>query len=169
MRSNHHGVMGKEYPHTDKINIICGIIFLIVWIIDSFILNLSTGLNAFIPLIARIILFIIFLILAIIFGVSSHNALFNEKYETATLLKTGVFAHVRHPLYLSILLAYLALFFLTFSLISFIIWSFIFILYNKMATYEEKDLEKIFGEDYGRYRKNVPKWIPRLFAAKNEN
>ena len=106
----------------------------------------------------------IFLILAIIFGVSSHNVLF----KTATLLQTGVFAHVRHPLYLSILLAYLALFFLTFSLISFIIWLFIFILYNKMASYEEKDLEKIFGEEYVRYRKNVPKWIPRLLA-KNDN
>jgi len=33
---------------------------------------------------------------------------------------------------------------------------------NKMASYEEKDLEKIFGNEYLEYKKNVPKWIPKL-------
>ena len=29
-----------------------------------------------------------------------------------------------------------------------------------------KDLEKIFGDQYIQYRKNVPKWIPKLILSK---
>ena len=28
--------------------------------------------------------------------------------------------------------------------------------------FEEKDLEKRFGEDYRRYKVHVPRWVPRL-------
>ncbi|MDR0445035.1 MAG: hypothetical protein LBG98_01990 [Puniceicoccales bacterium] len=34
--------------------------------------------------------------------------------------------------------------------------------------FEEKDLEKRFGEDYRRYKHNVPRWIPRWSAWKAE-
>jgi protein-S-isoprenylcysteine O-methyltransferase Ste14 len=28
--------------------------------------------------------------------------------------------------------------------------------------YEEPHLQELFGDDYERYRRNVPRWIPRL-------
>jgi protein-S-isoprenylcysteine O-methyltransferase Ste14 len=34
--------------------------------------------------------------------------------------------------------------------------------------FEEKDLEKRFGESYREYKHNVPRWIPRITAWKNE-
>ena len=32
-----------------------------------------------------------------------------------------------------------------------------------MVNYEEKELEKLFGEDYLKYKKSVSKWIPNPF------
>jgi len=31
-----------------------------------------------------------------------------------------------------------------------------------MATYEEKDLIRILGEEYTAYQKRVPKWFPGI-------
>ncbi len=164
MKSKHvHGV-GKEFPHTDIILYITLITFLLIWSLDSFLFMFSTILSNFIPLILRIILFIFLLILAIVCGELSHKILFGEN-RNADLITTGIFARVRHPLYLSIILIFLGLIFLTMSIISIIIWVFIFILFNKMATYEEKDLEKIFGAKYLKYKKRVPKWFPKFFLS----
>ncbi|MBA7714278.1 hypothetical protein ES703_123296 [subsurface metagenome] len=55
------------------------------------------------------------------------------------------------------------------SLICITFWILMFILYDRMASYEEKDLEKIFSEEYAEYKKRVGKWIPRLFSSKIEN
>ena len=33
-----------------------------------------------------------------------------------------------------------------------------------VALYEEPTLGKMFGEDYAEYRRNVPRWIPRMRA-----
>jgi protein-S-isoprenylcysteine O-methyltransferase Ste14 len=46
------------------------------------------------------------------------------------------------------------------SLLSFGVWTAFFIFYDKMATYEEKDLIRMLGEGYIHYRKRVPKWCP---------
>jgi protein-S-isoprenylcysteine O-methyltransferase Ste14 len=169
MKPNHHHLVGKEFPHTDQINIILIIIFLIVWVLDSFIFNFSIILAIFIPWVIRIIIFIGLMSIAIVIGLLSHKTLFSEEQETITIIKEGIFAHVRHPLYLSIVLTYLAFSILTMSLICIILWILIFILYNKMVNYEEKDLEKTFGEEYSNYKKKVPKWIPRLVSPKIEN
>lgn len=52
------------------------------------------------------------------------------------------------------------------STISLVLWLCIFIFYNYIATYEEKRLEQIFGQDYIDYKKKVPKWLPRLRSIK---
>ncbi|MFX1250865.1 MAG: methyltransferase family protein [Promethearchaeota archaeon] len=169
MSSDHSSVTGEEHPLTHQIIISSAIVFLLVWILDSFIFNLTAGLNIFIPLIFRVIVFGVFLGLGIVVGVSSHSALFSENHESSALIKTEIYARVRHPLYLSMLLVYLALVLLTLSIISFGIWIVIFILFNTMATYEEKDLEKIFGDEYIQYRKNIPKWVPKLILSKESD
>jgi len=42
------------------------------------------------------------------------------------------------------------------------VWIGFFVLYDKMVTYEEKDLIRILGEQYIAYQKRVPKWFPRI-------
>ncbi|MCK4285668.1 MAG: isoprenylcysteine carboxylmethyltransferase family protein, partial [Candidatus Lokiarchaeota archaeon] len=74
----------------------------------------------------------------------------------------GILGHVRNPMYLGVLLIYLAFIFLSISLISIAIWILIIIIYNRLATFEEKQLEKLFKEKYLEYKNKVPKWIPRL-------
>jgi len=65
-------------------------------------------------------------------------------------------------MYLGILLFCLGLFFISPSLLSFGVWLAFFILYDKMATYEQKDLIRILGEEYIVYQKRVSKWFPRI-------
>ncbi|MFX0163621.1 MAG: methyltransferase family protein [Candidatus Hodarchaeota archaeon] len=159
-------VMGKEHPHAHLLQIIVILAFFLVWFFDSFILKFSTESASSIHLGIRIGLFIIVFILGFILIGLAHKALFGmflhgERHETSTLITTGIFAHVRNPMYLGIFLIFLAFILVTFSVISVIPWILIVILFDQMTNYEEKDLEKIFGEEYLEYKSRVSKWIPR--------
>jgi len=74
----------------------------------------------------------------------------------------GVFGIVRHPMYLGVLLIMMGLFFWSLSMLSIGIWAGFFIFYDRMASYEEENLIRIFGEDYTEYQRRVGKWFPRL-------
>lgn len=156
----------REMPYTRLIGFSTSIFFMIIWMLDLVFL-ISVILNSLIPLIIRLILFFIIVCLGIIFIYLSRKALFPDGELTSILLTEGIFSRVRHPLYLGGLLIYLSFIFLSISLISIALFVINFILHNKMATYEEKILEDIFSNQYLDYRKQVPKWIPKL--KKNNN
>jgi protein-S-isoprenylcysteine O-methyltransferase Ste14 len=65
-------------------------------------------------------------------------------------------------MYLGVLLNGLAFFFTSLSVLSLMVLIAFFIFYDRMATYEEKDLIRIFGKEYIAYQKRVPKWLPRI-------
>ena len=161
-----HG-MGKEYPHTDLILPLSGVLFSAVWVLDSFVMKFSERYTSCLPDVVGIVLFAASEIPAVLLGCLSHNALFSQKQESK-LMVNGVFAHVRHPLYLSVLLAYLGFIFASMSIVSVIPWICFVMLFDKMATYEEEDLMRIFGDAYLEYRKRVPKWIPNPLSARRE-
>jgi len=79
--------------------------------------------------------------------------------KSGKLMTTGIYAHVRHPLYLGTLLLYLPFTFWTFSLLSLIPWLIAAVAYNKMANHEERVLVGRFGKEYTEYKKRVRKWI----------
>lgn len=166
MKEPKHLGMDKEFPHTDLILALSAVLFFLVWISDSFILRFSERFTGFVPDAIRVVLFGGLEVSAIISGFYSHKALFNRKNVDSTLITNGIFAYVRHPLYLSILLSYLGFVFGAMSLVSLIPWVCYVVLFDKMATYEEEDLVRIFGDRYIEYRKRVPKWIPRLISPK---
>jgi len=93
-------------------------------------------------------------------GLKSHEAVFGETVGQPELIDSGVYSWVRHPMYLGTLIFCLGFFFSSLSLLSLGVWIGFFILYDKMATYEEKDLIRILGEEYIAYQKRVPKWVP---------
>ena len=166
--------MGEELPHAHLLHFISVLVFIVVLILDYFVFKFSIGLSSVIPLWIRIILFLVVLTFALVLMGTAHKVLFGglfytEQHEPSTLVTTGVFAHVRHPMYLGILLIYLAFILVTMSIISIIPWILIIVLYDKMATYEEQSLEKIFAEEYSEYKNRVPKWIPRLSSSKKNN
>ena len=73
----------------------------------------------------------------------------------------GILSHVRHPMYLGVLLIYLGFIFLSISLVSVLVWIIIIIIYDRLATFEEKELERLFAEQFLEYKNKVPKWIIR--------
>jgi protein-S-isoprenylcysteine O-methyltransferase Ste14 len=137
------------------------ITFIIIMLLDSYVFRISVWLSEFVPFIVRIILCAVVLVIALIFIKLAHDALFRHNEPSNTLITDGILNHVRNPMYLGVLLIYVAFLFLSMSLISLLFFIFVVLIYNKMVNYEEKVLEELFGEDWLAYKKRVPKWIPK--------
>ena len=154
---------GEEYPQSDQIQIALLLLFLAVWAVDSFLLKASTQPAEFVPLILRLPITGALIYLGLLFVKRSHDLVIDEEYDEPTLVDSGVYSRVRHPMYLGVLLLYLGLAASTLSTISLGLWLGIFAAYDRMAAYEERDLIRVFDEDYVDYTRRVPRWIPRSF------
>lgn len=159
MKSNVRNDVDAELPHAHLLQVLYLILFSTLWFLDSFIFSFSTFLASLIPLAIRLIIAISVLALGFSMTSLGHWLLFNKKLSG--LVTIGIFAHVRHPMYLGYILAYLGCIVGTMSLLSIIPWLLITHLYAKMASYEEQKLEQKFGKEYLEYARKVPKWIPR--------
>lgn len=81
------------------------------------------------------------------------------------LVVRGPYRHVRNPMISGVLLMLGAESFL-FGSWPVAGWMLVFFLITTvyLTRVEEPQLERRFGEDYRRYRANVPRWIPRVAA-----
>jgi protein-S-isoprenylcysteine O-methyltransferase Ste14 len=149
-----------EHPYGDAGQLILLGIFLIVWVGDSFFLHLSTFLTDYLPWSLRII-FLAVCLAAAAFLIKASHGVVGHPPRPRSLVSSGAFQYVRHPLYLGCLLFYLGLALSTASLFSLVLWVAICIFYNYLASYEEKLLEAEFGESYIIYRDHTGKWMPR--------
>ena len=136
-------------------------LFLVVWILDSFILQRSTFLSDHIPLAFRLVLLGLTLIIAAYLFKSGHVVVSHEQRPTG-VVSSGAFRYVRHPLYLGSILVYCGLTVSTASLFCLALLVVIVLFYNYIAGYEEKLLETKLGETYTAYKKKTGKWIPRF-------
>lgn len=79
------------------------------------------------------------------------------------LVVAGPYRHVRNPMITGVLvmLAAESLLFGSWLIAG---WMFVFFLVHGvyLVRMEEPGLERRFGEDYRRFRANVPRWIPRV-------
>ncbi len=84
-------------------------------------------------------------------------------FPTRRLVVTGLYRHVRNPMYVSVasLIVGQALFFGNLQLLAygFLVWV-VFHLF--VLLYEEPTLRSTFGAEYELFCANVPRWIPRL-------
>jgi protein-S-isoprenylcysteine O-methyltransferase Ste14 len=83
------------------------------------------------------------------------------------LVVQGVYRHVRNPMISGVNAILLGEAIMAASLPLagwFLVFAVANIIYIPLA--EEPGLVKRFGEDYEQYRRNVPRWIPRLTAWK---
>jgi protein-S-isoprenylcysteine O-methyltransferase Ste14 len=149
-----------EHPLGDMGQIILFVVFLAIWISDSFIFHYSDFLRQYIPLLVRIVIGVIFLVISVYFFRASHKAVFATKREKPTILREGVFRRMRHPMYLSAILLYLGLLSFTLSISAAIVWLITFGFYHFIASYEEKLLVEKFSDDYRQYQSEIPMWIP---------
>ena len=84
---------------------------------------------------------------------------------TSKLIVKGPYKHCRNPMITAVLLILTSEFLIANSL-NVLIWTVVF--YYMATLYfmfkEEPDLRQRFGSDYVKYKKYVPRWIPRLKA-----
>jgi protein-S-isoprenylcysteine O-methyltransferase Ste14 len=150
-----------EHPLGDAAQLILFGLFLLIWILDSFILQRSTFLAETIPLVLRLIILGLALLAAAYLFKSGHVVVSGEQRPT-TVVSSGAFRYVRHPLYLGSILVYLGLTVSTASLYCLALMGGIVFFYNYIAGYEEKLLEVKMGEAYVAYQKRTAKWIPHF-------
>ena len=106
------------------------------------------------------------LIISIIFFFSAFN-LFNSynenprpKTESNRLIKTGIFAYSRNPIYIAFVLFHFSMF-LTFENVVYFLSSFgLFVWINGLVIpAEEEYLKNKFGDEFDRYSLAVKRWL----------
>ena len=135
------------------------LVFLGVWVIDSFLLNLTT-LGMLIPSTTRLFVVVPLFVIGVYLVKSSHDTIFDDENGKQVLVVTGVYRICRHPMYLGVVVVLLGLSVFSFSMASMIIVAGLFTFYNLFATYEEERLVELFGDEYREYQSKVSKWIP---------
>lgn len=158
----HREDLTGEHKFGDAGQLIIAVLFLVVWILDSFFLKYTTFINNYIPLAIQIILGVITLFIAFYLARAGMNIVFNEVREKHGVIRKGVFGIVRHPIYLSEILLYLGLLFLRISLAAVFIWIIAIVFLYLISRYEEKLLVERFGDEYKQYMKDVPMYLPKI-------
>ena len=109
---------------------------------------------------------VFFIIVAPLIFFSSRNAFYAHdenplpQTDTLKLIKTGIYAYSRNPIYLSFIMFHFGMF-LTFENVMYFLSSIgLFIWLNyKVILEEELFLENKFKDEFNRYRQSVKKWI----------
>jgi protein-S-isoprenylcysteine O-methyltransferase Ste14 len=154
--------IGEEHPFCDSGQYFFILFYLVAWIADSFWLRWSTFQIGSFNWMVRGSLTLIFIIVGFYLVQGAHKVVFDEAPIDPQVVDWGVFSFVRHPMYLGVLLILIGLFFWSLSLLSICIWVGFFFFYDRMASYEEEDLIRIFGENYRDYQRRVGKWFPKF-------
>jgi protein-S-isoprenylcysteine O-methyltransferase Ste14 len=164
----HRDYLTGEHVFGDAGQLILAILFIVVWIADSFFLKYTTFLNDYIPLAVQITLGIIMLLVAFYLARAGMNIVFSEVRETPGVIRKGVFGVIRHPIYNSEILFYLGLLFFRTSLAAAVIWIIAIGFLHYISRFEEKLLLERFGDDYKQYMRDVPMYFPRLRRHKEK-
>ena len=149
-----------EHPYGDAGQIILLVVYLAVWVADSFFLRRTTFLAAGFPLTIRLVICGLLMVIGFLLAGLGHRVI-EHKERPDHVVGTGGFRYVRHPLYLASILFYFALFVSTVSIACALLFIVIVFFYNYIATYEEMLLVRRFGEEYERYKVLTGKWLPR--------
>jgi protein-S-isoprenylcysteine O-methyltransferase Ste14 len=150
--------VGAEHPLNDRLQILFLIVFLAVWVFDSLFLHYALDLFGVIVLLVTVPLGVLTFAAGIILAHKSEDVVFHN--HAGTVIDSGVYSHVRHPMYLGLMLILLGFSITTVSILSLFVWIAMFLFLDRMAAYEEHDLTRILGQQYVDYRKRVPKWLP---------
>ncbi len=156
----HRGDLTGEHAFSDMGQLILLVVFLVVWIADSFVFKYSTFLTQYVSNYIRVPIALIVLVISGLLAWTGLKIVFRETREKPQVITTGVFSIVRHPIYLSSILLYLGFILLSLSLFSVLVWFIIIIFYYQISRYEEKLLTQRFGSAYEEYKKKVPMLLP---------
>lgn len=108
-------------------------------------------------LVMAVSIILIYVGLLLIMG--GWKQVYNSKGKLVT---TGIYSKIRHPQYAGILLMTFGFLIQWPTVITLIMWPFLFIMYYKLALREEKDVLRKHKKEYIKYRKKVPMFIPSI-------
>jgi protein-S-isoprenylcysteine O-methyltransferase Ste14 len=157
-----HPHLTGEYRWGDTGQLILLVIFLGIWITDSFVFRYSTFLREIVPDYIRMPLAGIVLVLAWLLARGGMRLVFGTKRDNPEVIRDGVFRIIRHPIYTGALLFYLGASLITLSLASAGFWVVILIFYILIARYEERILTQEFGDAYTDYKAKTGMLFPKL-------
>jgi len=156
----HRSDLTGEYAFGDMGQLILLVIFLVVWIADSFVFKYSTFLTQYISNYIRVPIALIVLVISGLLARAGLNTVFGKIREEPQVITTGVFSIVRHPIYLGSILLYFGFILFSLSLLSVLVWILIIVFYYMISRYEEKLLTQRFGSVYEEYKKKVSMLLP---------
>jgi protein-S-isoprenylcysteine O-methyltransferase Ste14 len=157
-----HPHLTGEHRWGDTGQLIFFVVFLGVWITDSFVFHYSTFLQDVIPNYLRVAVAGPVLIVAWILARKGMKAVFGTPREKPEVISTGVFRLIRHPIYTGALLLYLGCILMTLSIASAVFWLVILLFYIFLCRYEERILTEEFGNTYLEYKKKTGMLVPKL-------
>jgi protein-S-isoprenylcysteine O-methyltransferase Ste14 len=88
----------------------------------------------------------------------------SEGLTERELVTTGVYAIVRHPLYVAGLIIFTASPIITVNGLTITVLADLYFLFGMFI--EERRFVRMFGDQYREYMKNVPRMVPRVFLRK---
>jgi protein-S-isoprenylcysteine O-methyltransferase Ste14 len=148
--------LAEEHPLCDRAQVAMLLTFLAVWSLDSWYGFTACGFLC--PWMLRVAAGLTLVGFGGYLVEESHEMVIDA--EPAGLVDWGVYALVRHPMYLGILLVYLGFTVATLSAASMALWPAFFYAYDGFAAYEEQSLVEALGKDYLAYMGRVRRWVP---------
>lgn len=158
-----HPHLTGEHRWGDAGQLVLFLLYIGIWITDSFIYHYSTFLRGMVPDYIRITVAGIILVIGWYLARSGMRAVFGITRDNPELITSGVFRIVRHPIYAGAILFYMGSAVITMSIASAAFWPVIVVFYFFISRYEERLLEDEFGDDYSTYKKRTGMLFPKLF------
>ncbi len=78
------------------------------------------------------------------------------------LVTEGIYSKIRHPQYSGLFLITIGFLLQWPSVSTIVMWPILMFAYYKLAMREERDVEKKFGDEFVKYKKSVPAFVPSL-------
>ena len=158
----HRKDLAGEYKWGDTGQIVLAIVFVIGMLTDFFLIKLSNSWQNIFPWFLRIIVFIPIFIIAGYFAQRAHKKVFEEEKKKIIVIKTDVFARIRHPMYFGSILTFFSFLILSLSIVALVIFIVIVCFYYYLCRYEEKLLIEKLGDEYKKYMIEVPMLFPKI-------
>lgn len=93
----------------------------------------------------------------ILLVIQGWSKIYNAK---DSLVMDGVYSYVRHPQYLGIFLVTSGFLLQWITIPTAIMFPILVLMYYRLAKKEEEEMERLFGDEYRRYRLSVPMFLP---------
>jgi len=136
-----------------------------VWIVDSFVFRFTVILAVHVPAFIRWPAGLAMLAVSALLAMAAHRRIFGDAAGRSGVIKDGVYAIIRHPMYLGSWLFFLGLTLTTLSLAAAGVLLVMLLFYLFVSRHEEKLLLTMFGSRYRDYQAATPMFFPLRFRA----